>query len=63
MALRRAARAGARVALLEVRAGNVAARALYESLGFRACGVRREYYTAPVEDAVLMRREEPRRQC
>ncbi len=43
-------------ALLEVRAGNEAARGLYRSLGFQEDGVRRRYYSDPVEDAVLMSR-------
>jgi ribosomal-protein-alanine N-acetyltransferase len=45
---------GARRALLEVRQSNVAARRLYEALGFRPNGVRREYYTQPVEDALML---------
>ena len=49
-------RAGIRVALLEVREGNLAARALYESLGFEAVGHRRGYYTSPAEDALLLRK-------
>ncbi len=56
-AMRRAARAGARLALLEVRAGNRAALALYERLGFLRRGLRRDYYRQPVEDAVLLTRE------
>jgi ribosomal-protein-alanine N-acetyltransferase len=56
-ALARAARGGARRALLEVRAGNREALALYETLGFRACGLRREYYRDPVEDAVVLARD------
>jgi ribosomal-protein-alanine N-acetyltransferase len=55
LALQRAARAGARVAWLEVRAGNGPARALYAGLGFEVYGVRRAYYSQPVEDALLMR--------
>ncbi len=43
-------------ALLEVRAGNEAARGLYRALGFQDDGVRRRYYDDPVEDAVLMSR-------
>ena len=39
---------------LEVRAGNVAARALYDKLGFKPIGLRKEYYMNPVEDAVVM---------
>jgi len=47
-------RAGARQAFLEVRAGNNAAQALYQSCGFEATGRRRRYYSHPVEDALLM---------
>lgn len=43
---------------LEVRAGNRAARALYERLGFRLVGLRRSYY-ADGEDAVRYRRDSP----
>ena len=56
LALRAGARAGARLALLEVRAGNAGAFALYESLGFREAGRRRDYYREPVEDALLLER-------
>jgi ribosomal-protein-alanine N-acetyltransferase len=42
-----------RVAHLEVRQSNAAARAFYQRLGFRATGVRRNYY-GPNEDALLM---------
>ena len=47
-----------RYLFLEVRAGNVAARALYEQLGFLETGVRRGYYryAGGREDAVLMMR-------
>lgn len=55
-ALEHAARAGARAAFLEVRASNVAARALYAGLGFVESGLRRAYYSAPAEDALLLRR-------
>ncbi len=41
-------------AILEVRASNVAAQALYRAFGFEAAGVRRRYYTQPAEDAVIM---------
>lgn len=39
---------------LEVRAGNTAARRLYESYGFAAEAVRKGYYHNPTEDAVIM---------
>ena len=42
---------------LEVRASNAAARALYDSLGFRAAGRRRNYYEHPREDAIIMTKE------
>ena len=45
---------GARIALLEVRASNIAAQALYEGFGFQRKGVRRGYYEHPNEDAVIM---------
>lgn len=45
---------GARTALLEVRASNRAALAMYGSLGFTKNVVRRGYYDHPREDAVIM---------
>jgi ribosomal-protein-alanine N-acetyltransferase len=48
---------GARVALLEVRVGNAAARRLYESEGFKIVGERRGYYSEPFEDAVVLQRQ------
>ena len=39
---------------LEVRASNAAALSLYEKNGFYRVGIRRGYYTAPKEDAVLL---------
>jgi ribosomal-protein-alanine N-acetyltransferase len=49
------ARAGAaRLITLEVRAGNVAARALYERYGFAVVTIRRAYYGDDGEDAVVM---------
>lgn len=39
---------------LEVRKGNETAIRLYERLGFERDGIRKGYYTDPVEDAVLM---------
>lgn len=46
-------------ATLEVRRSNHAARRLYEALGFRVAGVRQAYYTDPVEDALVLRRDTP----
>ena len=39
---------------LEVRRSNTAARCLYERFGFTVVGVRRAYYTKPVEDAIML---------
>lgn len=39
---------------LEARASNAPAIALYEGAGFGRVGVRKNFYTAPTEDAVLM---------
>ena len=40
---------------LEVRESNQAARAFYESVGFRPDGRRKSYYSNPLEDAILYR--------
>lgn len=45
---------GAHSAVLEVRAGNLAAKALYEKLGFEALEVRPGYYREEGEDALVM---------
>lgn len=45
---------GAQRAVLEVRSGNVGAQTLYQRLGFRVAGRRRDYYRDPVEDALLL---------
>ena len=50
----RAKRAGLAFVTLEVRASNAPGLALYEGAGFRRVGVRKNFYTAPAEDAVLM---------
>jgi ribosomal-protein-alanine N-acetyltransferase len=49
-----AATLGASSATLEVRRSNVAARRLYARAGFYEAGVRRNYYTRPVEDALIL---------
>ncbi len=41
---------------LEVREGNAAAIALYSTLGFSVTGRRRDYYSGPREDALVMER-------
>ncbi len=56
--LEEARRLGARRATLEVRASNERARRLYERLGFHVAGVRRSYYSDPVEDALILWRDE-----
>jgi ribosomal-protein-alanine N-acetyltransferase len=48
------AKLGARRASLEVRRSNEVARHMYERLGFSAAGVRRAYYTNPIEDALVL---------
>jgi ribosomal-protein-alanine N-acetyltransferase len=52
--MREGARLGATRATLEVRRSNDAARRLYERFGFSEVGVRRGYYTQPVEDALVL---------
>ena len=39
---------------LEVRESNLAARSLYQKLGFAEEGLRRNFYEKPVEHAVIM---------
>ena len=55
--LREGARLGAARATLEVRRSNEPARILYERFGFAVAGIRRAYYTKPVEDAIILWRE------
>ena len=45
------------VILLEVRESNLAALQLYKKCGFAIDGIRKNYYSAPVENAVLMSRK------
>ena len=42
--------------LLEVRAGNTAARSFYEKCAFAHAGLRKSYYANPIDDAILYRR-------
>ncbi|HUE46622.1 MAG TPA: tRNA (adenosine(37)-N6)-threonylcarbamoyltransferase complex dimerization subunit type 1 TsaB [Aestuariivirgaceae bacterium] len=49
---------GAQALFIEVAAGNEAARALYQSLGFAPAGLRKGYYAragSPADDAIVMR--------
>ncbi len=48
---------GATSLSLEVRRSNVAAQRLYFKAGFHQAGVRKNYYTQPVEDALLLLRK------
>jgi ribosomal-protein-alanine acetyltransferase len=52
--LAEAAAAGLTCATLEVRRSNLAALRLYDRFGFDVRGVRRDYYTQPVEDALIL---------
>jgi [ribosomal protein S18]-alanine N-acetyltransferase len=56
--LKQGALLGARRATLEVRRSNEAARLLYERFGFSVAGVRPEYYSKPVEDALILWRDD-----
>jgi ribosomal-protein-alanine N-acetyltransferase len=56
-ALAEGERLGAPRATLEVRRSNEAARRLYERFGFEVTGVRRDYYSHPVEDALVLWRD------
>lgn len=49
---------GAHRATLEVRRSNDPARLLYERFGFTVAGVRTDYYSKPVEDALVLWRED-----
>jgi ribosomal-protein-alanine N-acetyltransferase len=53
-ALEKARAEGAQSALLEVRAENQAAQALYQKYGFEMVGRRERYYKDNHEDAILM---------
>jgi ribosomal-protein-alanine N-acetyltransferase len=53
----RARARGAVCCFLEVRASNHAAQAFYRALGFTPCDRRSAYYSEPVEDAIIMRRD------
>ena len=48
---------GSHALMLEVRASNAPAIALYEKLGFGQVGLRKNYYRNPKEDALILRKE------
>ncbi len=50
---------GVRTYTLEVRVSNERAKALYESVGFRAVGLRKGYYSSTREDAIVMIKDVP----
>jgi [ribosomal protein S18]-alanine N-acetyltransferase len=51
-------RAGMRRSYLEVRASNEPAIALYKRHGFSPCGRRARYYQHPIEDAIVLSRDD-----
>jgi ribosomal-protein-alanine N-acetyltransferase len=55
--LEHGAASGAQRVTLEVRRSNDPARLLYERFGFTVAGIRRAYYTRPVEDALVLWKE------
>ncbi len=56
--LAEAGRRDAKRAFLEVRESNLPAIALYEKCGFEKNGIRRNFYEKPVENAVIMWKNE-----
>ncbi len=52
--LRKSEEKGITTVFLEVRESNLAAKRLYESEGFIACGVRKNFYRLPTESAIQM---------
>lgn len=52
--LREGKRRGVEAFTLEVRESNQPARNLYQKLGFEDCGIRKNFYDKPKEDAVIM---------
>lgn len=52
--IKRAGDRGISSVFLEARVSNESAISLYESCGFCRIGIRRRFYSAPVEDAVMM---------
>ena len=52
--VRRSSHLSPKMIRLEVRASNSNAIRFYGAFGFRTCGIRKSYYEAPAEDALLM---------
>jgi len=52
---REAASLGLASVFLEVRPSNLAAISLYEKAGYVFCGLRRDYYDSPKENAIMMK--------
>lgn len=50
----RAKERGIKKIFLEVRQSNMSARRLYDKMGFAQCGIRKNFYERPREDAVVM---------
>jgi ribosomal-protein-alanine N-acetyltransferase len=48
---------GVKYCYLELRPSNEAARQVYQKCGFYQTGIRKNYYSSPTEDAILMQRE------
>lgn len=55
--IRETEKAGVSRLFLEVRVSNESAIHLYGKLGFETSGLRKNYYEAPTEDALVMKRE------
>lgn len=56
-ALAQARARGFKSVVLDVRAGNAAAAALYRGLGFKSAGIRKRLYRSPDEDGQVMIKE------
>jgi ribosomal-protein-alanine N-acetyltransferase len=52
--IKRAQDIGITAISLEVRCSNAAAISLYKRLGFESAGIRKDFYSKPKEDAVIM---------
>lgn len=48
---------GVKTIYLEVRQQNRSAQAFYQAMNFEQIGIRKNYYTNPAEDAIIMKKE------